>query len=297
MELTQLMQFKKVAECGNITHAAEQLYISQPALTKSIQKLEDELKVKLFDRTKNSVALNENGELVLKYTNYIFLNIEHLKTELSDKKMGMSTLNLASSEITFLRYVIPLFMSENPNISINQQFEEEETLTAHLLNHNYDIAVSGIPLIHEKIMSIPFYEERLMISVPLSNKLSKYDKLDLADLEGQNFIRSKQPHSLSSLAVRKMDDLKIKTTVHYQNDYGTYREMLDFTDYLTFSSTVTAKLRHYSNRKNVLINDNDLRLTYHFSCIEEEAQRVMFLIEWLQNNCERLMYYKKSDVL
>ena len=61
-EIKDLQQLIKIADCGTISRAAEELYISQPALSRSMQKLESELGVELFARAKNKVELNENGK-------------------------------------------------------------------------------------------------------------------------------------------------------------------------------------------------------------------------------------------
>ena len=64
-ELYQLEQLLIVAECGTLSGAAEKLHLSQPALSRSMQKLEEELQVTLFDRQKNKISLNENGKLAI----------------------------------------------------------------------------------------------------------------------------------------------------------------------------------------------------------------------------------------
>lgn len=63
IELYQLVQLLAVADCGTMSGAAEQLHLSQPALSRSMQKLEDTLQVTLFDRQKNKISLNKKGSL------------------------------------------------------------------------------------------------------------------------------------------------------------------------------------------------------------------------------------------
>ncbi|MBQ9909813.1 MAG: LysR family transcriptional regulator, partial [Treponema sp.] len=65
MELVQLKQLVVIAEEKVLSHGAERLNISQPALSRSIQRLEDELGLPLFDRTKNSMVLNEAGAAIV----------------------------------------------------------------------------------------------------------------------------------------------------------------------------------------------------------------------------------------
>ena len=72
MELQQLKYFKTVASLGKISDAAEVLFISAPALSTSIARLEKELGMKLFDRASNRITLNAQGQIFLKYVNQIF---------------------------------------------------------------------------------------------------------------------------------------------------------------------------------------------------------------------------------
>lgn len=65
IELNQLQQFAAVAECGTLSSAAERLFVSQPALTRSMQKLENDLGVPLFDRARSRISLNGNGKFFL----------------------------------------------------------------------------------------------------------------------------------------------------------------------------------------------------------------------------------------
>ncbi|WP_100407569.1 LysR family transcriptional regulator [Bacillus solitudinis] len=82
MELQHLRQFKVVAELEHMTRASENLHIAQPALSKTIRILEDELKVKLFTRIGKNIKLNLNGQILLKYTNEIMYIIDNAKKSL-----------------------------------------------------------------------------------------------------------------------------------------------------------------------------------------------------------------------
>ena len=87
MELMQLKYFKTVAEIGKISDAAQSLFISAPALSTSISRLEKELGIPLFDRTNNRIKLNRQGQIFLRYVNQIFSNLECAKTELQQSIM------------------------------------------------------------------------------------------------------------------------------------------------------------------------------------------------------------------
>ena len=87
MDIQQMRYFKTVAETGKISEAAESLFISAPALSTSVARLEKELGVKLFDRTNNKIVLNRQGELFLDYVNETMENLEDLKDALQKSLM------------------------------------------------------------------------------------------------------------------------------------------------------------------------------------------------------------------
>ncbi|MDO5387510.1 MAG: LysR family transcriptional regulator, partial [Pseudomonadota bacterium] len=79
MELTQLRQFKILAECSSMTQAAEKLHISQPALSAALKKLEDELETPLFERKRSRMILNDAGKLALTYAEAIIEKADEMK--------------------------------------------------------------------------------------------------------------------------------------------------------------------------------------------------------------------------
>jgi len=82
VDMQQMKYFKTVAEVGKISEAAEALYISAPALSTAISRLEKELGVKLFDRKNNKITLNRQGEIFLDYVNQAIAQLEETKEEL-----------------------------------------------------------------------------------------------------------------------------------------------------------------------------------------------------------------------
>lgn len=107
MELTQLKQFKTVAEKNSISLAARELHISQPALSTAIKKLEQELGLPLFEHAGNRIRLNEAGKIALRYTNAILSQSDQLKTELTEYARRSSCIRLGFCDHGPLWYCIP----------------------------------------------------------------------------------------------------------------------------------------------------------------------------------------------
>ena len=91
IDIHQLEQLIYINDCGTISKAAKQLHISQPALSRSMQRLEEELEVPLFSRTKNKIELNDNGLLAIQLARTIVQSTKDMKTTLKDYDQSKHT--------------------------------------------------------------------------------------------------------------------------------------------------------------------------------------------------------------
>jgi len=119
MELLQLRYFKKVAETGKISAAAKELYISAPALSATLSRLEKELGVKLFDRQANRIVLNQQGEIFLRHVDGVFASLESAKTEMAQslQKQG-GEVRIAVTDAILWRELLSYFTEAYPEIRI-----------------------------------------------------------------------------------------------------------------------------------------------------------------------------------
>ena len=119
MELLQLKYFKTVAQMGKISDAAQALFISAPALSTSIARLEKELGTKLFDRTNNRIRLNRQGQILLRYVNQVFSTLECAKTELNQSNLLQGQhVSIASVASTQWVDMITAFSQEHPHFTL-----------------------------------------------------------------------------------------------------------------------------------------------------------------------------------
>ena len=122
MDSKQLQYILKVAECQNITRAAEQLYVSQPALSSFISKVEEELGAKIFNRSTTPLTLTQAGECYVKTAKKILALQENLKEEVENInccREGVIRIGLSDMRATsLLPFVLPEFQRLYPNIRI-----------------------------------------------------------------------------------------------------------------------------------------------------------------------------------
>ena len=141
--------FFEVAKQGNISKAAESLYISQPAISKTIVRLEDNLNVKLFKRNSRGVSLTEEGEVLFRHVQEAIHHIEEAENALQKMKdYHIGHLDIGAST-TLCRYILlpylKKFMEEFPNIQINLKNQDSAKNLQVLDAQDIDLALVAIP--------------------------------------------------------------------------------------------------------------------------------------------------------
>ena len=186
--------FYEVANAKSISKGAENLMISQPAVTQSIKTLEDELGGKLFIRTPKGVILTNEGEELYSYIkdgmNYF---INGTNKFMSLKSLDSGVLNIGSTTTISENYLMPYlkeFHNLYPNITINITNDLTDNLLKDLRNGNLDIVIVSIPKYNIKDLSINYITDLNDIFVS-SNKNKKFNSLN--ELLEENIILQKSP--------------------------------------------------------------------------------------------------------
>lgn len=154
--------FYTVAKCGNISTAAGQLYISQPAISKSISKLEQSLDTTLFTRSSRGVTLTMEGELLFRQVEAAFASIRQGEEQLRRVgELGIGHLSIGVST-TLCRYVLlpylQNFIHQNPHIKISVSCQSSYQTIRALENGDIDIGLIGEPVRAGKLCFYPLKE-------------------------------------------------------------------------------------------------------------------------------------------
>ncbi|WP_092869952.1 LysR family transcriptional regulator [Acetitomaculum ruminis] len=154
--------FLAVAKSGNISHAARELYSSQPAISKAISKLEENLDTKLFIRNSRGVSLTEEGEVLYQYINSAFSDITAGEERIKKiNTMGIGTLRLGVSS-TLCKYImlnyLKNFIKENPHITISISCQSTNDTLKMLEEGTIDVGLIGKPCGKDNIVFTPLEE-------------------------------------------------------------------------------------------------------------------------------------------
>ena len=193
MELQQLKYFKTVARIGKISDAAEALFISAPALSTSISRLEKELDVNLFDRTGNRITLNAQGQIFLKYVDQVFASLDNAKTELRQSLAQQHPhLSLAILNSHMWANLIAAFISDFPSHTLSYSRVHSEDFDKGRIpaNHDFFLAFSWEipPSCREKLDSIPLFYTQPAVFLHKDHPLAKYPQLTISQLAGERMF-------------------------------------------------------------------------------------------------------------
>lgn len=189
MELTLLYYFKTVAELENITKAAETLYISQPALSKAIAKLEKSLDVTLFERRKGRISLSAMGKVYYDYVSTAFQVLEQGEAKLTEiKTQSDDTVSIAAPVAGVLHDLIYDFLASGERVKIHQYLYEESLLESELLSGKLDFAVTPVTIENSEIEQIKLMEEEVFIVVSENHPLADQKYVRLADFAQDHFL-------------------------------------------------------------------------------------------------------------
>lgn len=199
MELDQLRYFLKVAEVGSFTRASEQLAMSQPALSRSIQRLEEELGQPVFERKSRSVSLTDSGKLLQARSQQILALVEDTKAEICDD--GESGRIRVGAIPTIAPYFLPellqRFSRKFPEASLLVQEETTDKLIKSCSQGELDLAILALPIPAKYLDVEELFEEELMLVLPPEHALAKVEKIRLADIEPYPFVLLDEAHCLT----------------------------------------------------------------------------------------------------
>ncbi|AQM58686.1 LysR family transcriptional regulator [Clostridium baratii] len=195
MNLQQLEYFKVIAETKNFTTASNILSVTQPALSKAISKLEEELDVSLFEREGRNIKITKFGEIFLKYADSALREIERGKDKLQDmKKNNDRVISIASTHCigaTFIPFLISNFFNNKLQVKFNINNQPTEEILKDLKYGRVDFGFfDNIKEIenYPEIESILVKNEEYVLIVPKKHHLANKEEVYLKDLRDEYFI-------------------------------------------------------------------------------------------------------------
>jgi DNA-binding transcriptional LysR family regulator len=193
----QLRYFVAAARSEHMARAAEQLDLSQPALSRSIQKLEEELGMPLFDRVGRGVRLNEAGKILLRRVDRASAEFEDALRELKDfgATKSVSVGYLSTFGVRLIPELVKGFSALEPSLQFNLFEGPSPLLMKQLLNGEVDLCVSTEPDV-AGLEWQPLFKEELFAIVPMDHRLAGRKSIELIELADEPFVALRAGHGL-----------------------------------------------------------------------------------------------------
>jgi len=200
MDLMQLHCFRTVARLQHMTMAAEILNVAQPALSKTIARLERELGVPLFDRQGRRIRLNRYGEAFLNKVDRALNLLDEAKQEVADMAgTEKGTIHLATVTMNRFADLLGAFRREHPDVTIRVTQTTPEQVPDLLRNGDIDYAYTTPDMEEPGVRSIPLLHETIYLAVPPGHRLADLPRIDLAKAAEEPFIALKTGYQFRGL--------------------------------------------------------------------------------------------------
>jgi LysR family transcriptional regulator, hydrogen peroxide-inducible genes activator len=198
MTLTELRYIVAVAQELHFGRAADRCFITQPALSLAIQKLEDELGTALFERKKNEVVVTPIGERIIERAQRVLEEAEQIKAiaaQGKDQLVGALRLGvIATAGPYILPELVPILHKRAPAMPL----EIEENLTIHLSrmlkNGKLDVLLIALPFDEPGIVTVALYDEPFKAVFPITHPWAKKSRIDADELSGEKVLLPQAGH-------------------------------------------------------------------------------------------------------
>lgn len=268
IEIYLLEQLKAFHDCGTLSAASEQLHLSQPALSRSMKKMEEILGVTLFERQKNKIALNENGMMAAGYAAKILEQEKDMIERIRAFDRSRHTITLGSCAPLPIYQLAPVLSQNYSDMTVASEIKKEDLLLRGLQEDTYQVIVLTHPVKSAEVESLRWKDEHLFITIPPAHPLASRSGIHLHELNGQAMLIYSQVGFWFDLCKEKMPD----THFLVQNEMDALGELVMASALPAFATDQVGYSDQRSrNRVTIPVLDAEANVTYY--CIFKKKSR------------------------
>ena len=234
MTLTQLSYMIAVAEAGNFTVAAERVFVTQPTLSMQIQKLEEELGVKIFNRTKKPIRLTKVGEQILTQARNIISEAKRMDDIVAQEKGfigGEFRLGIIPTVMpTLLPMFLNAFAKKYPKVNLKIEELTTSTIISNLKEGKLDAGIAATPLKLDNIQERPLYYEPFVGYVPKNHRLNSIERLKQEDLENEEILVLEDGHCFRDQALSLCTAKNSNATQGFSLKSGSFETLINLSN-------------------------------------------------------------------
>jgi len=265
MTITQLKYVLAVAEHKNFTLAAEKCFVTQPTLSMQIQKIEEELNIQIFDRTKKPIQLTDIGQKIVNQAKNIVNEADRIQDIVEQQKGFIGGEFRLGIIPTIMPTLLPMFLNnfikKYPKVKlIIEELNTDEIITK-LKNGNLDAAIAATPLEDEKIKEIVLYFEPFVAYIPENSNIFQKAEIEIDDLNINEILLLQDGHCFRDGILNLCKNRNESGLKSFQIESGSFETLIKLADEglgmtllpylhtLDLKESDKVKLRHFKEPK------------------------------------------------
>jgi LysR family hydrogen peroxide-inducible transcriptional activator len=234
MTITQLQYVLAVAEHKNFTLAAEKCFVTQPTLSMQIQKIEEELNILIFDRSKKPIQLTDIGQKIVEQAKNIVNEAGKIKDIVEFQKGFIGGEFRIGIIPTIMPTLLPMFLNnfikKYPKIKLIIEEMNTTEIITKLKNGHLDAAIAATPLEDEKIKEIVLYYEPFVAYVPENNAISQKTEIEISDLNLDEILLLQDGHCFRDGILNLCKNKGLIGKNSFQLESGSFETLLKLAD-------------------------------------------------------------------
>lgn len=268
LDFDDLEQLTAFARCGTLSAAAEELHISQPTITRTMQRLEDDFGAPLFVRSKNSIELNETGKMAVEYARKLIFEAENAVRSVQEFDKNLRSVNVASCAPAPLWSLLPELSARFPKNTVTSQLMDIPEIIAAVSAGRQDIGILPFECHDKGLADMVYIKEDLAVCAPPESPLAELEEVSFAELNGFNCLLRDQLGFWMEMCQRKMPASRFLI----QTDASEFYELVKASTLLCFTTKLANPAGTIYDRKTVPISDSEAHITYHLICRPQKRE-------------------------
>jgi LysR family transcriptional regulator, hydrogen peroxide-inducible genes activator len=265
MTISQLKYVLAVAEHKNFTLAAEKCFVTQPTLSMQIQKVEDELSILIFDRSKKPIQLTDIGQKIVTQAKNIVNEADRIQDIVEQQKGfigGEFRLGIIPTVMpTLLPMFLNNFIKKYPKVRLIIEELNTEDIITKLQNGHLDAAIAATPLLEPKIKEIVLYYEPFVAYIPENHNLYTNSEIEINDLNLDEILLLQDGHCFRNGILNLCKNENHNEINHFKIESGSFETLVKLADEglgitllpylhtLDLTEKAKLKLKHFKDPK------------------------------------------------
>lgn len=280
--LEELVAF---AQYGTLAATADHLMVTQPTITRGLQKLEDELQVKLFDRQPNNISLTDTGKLAVSEAKKALHQNELFVESVRQYENSHQLIKIASVAPGPLIVVDKLKNELTDKVRASENLLNPDEVITNLQDNNYSFIISNQEIMTDEIESRFIGSEQLSINLDKFTYLANKSSVTFSELKGLSFIVIDRIGIWEDIIQQNIPDAKFM----YQPEVDSFNEITKYSNFPYFSTNITRFENFHpslndDDRVNVTISDDASKVDFYAVYLKDSRKLVEPTIEKISAN-------------